>query len=240
MQMPPRADEFSPQRYARIAGLLYLIVIAGGVFAELVVRQRLVVPNDAAATAHNILAHEQLFRWGFAAELIPGLCNMGLAVIFWELFKVVNRRAALLVVFCTLAGTAIESAALLHHFEPLILLQRGLALGVDPHLLQAQAYMALRMQSIGFAVALTYFGIYCLAIGYLIFRSGFLPRVIGVLLAFEGLCYLANSFVDFLAPGFAGPVFAVLMVSGLAEVVFCLWLLVKGVNVVKWRESASA
>jgi hypothetical protein len=75
-----------------------------------------------------------------------------------------------------------------------------------------------------------------LARGYLVFRADFLPRIIGVFLAIAGACYLANSFVDFLAPGFAAAVFAVLMVSGLAEVLLCLWLLLKGVNVAKWQE----
>jgi hypothetical protein len=234
----PRDTEFSPRVYARIAGLLYLLVIAGGAFAELFVRQRLLVANDAAATANNILAHEQLFRWGFAAELIPLLCNVPLAVIFYELFKVVNRRVTLLAVSFSLVGTAVEGAALLQHYEPLILLKRGHDLGVNLQLLQAQAYMALRLQSIGFAVALTFFGCFCLAMGTLIFRSGFLPRILGIALAIEGVCYLVNSFADFLAPGIAAQVFAVLMVSGLAEVALCLWLLVRGVNVVKWQERA--
>jgi len=239
-EMTARADEFSPQVYARIAGFLYLIVIVGGAFAELFVRQRLVVANDAAATANNILAHEQLFRLGFAAELIPLLCNVPLAVIFYELFKVVSRRVSLLVVFFSLVGTAIEGADLLNHFAPLILLKRGHDLGVDQQLLQAQAYMALNLQSIGFAIALTFFGCFCLSLGYLIFRSGFLPRVLGVLLAIEGVCYLTNSFADFLAPGIAARVFAFLLVSGLAEVALCLWLLLRGLNVAKWQEKASA
>ncbi len=237
--MTTRDTRFSPQVYARVAGLLYLIVIAGGFFAEIVVRQRLVVADDAAATANNILAHEQLFRWGFAAELIPLLCNVLLAVIFYELFKVVDRRLTFLAVAFSLVGTAIEGATLLHHFEPLILLKRGHDLGVNLQLLQAQAYMALRLQSIGFAVALTFFGCFCLAMGTLIFRSGFLPRIIGILLAIEGVCYLANSFANFLAPGIAAQVFAALMVSGLAEVALCLWLLLRGVNVAKWQERLS-
>ena len=231
--------EFSPKLYARFAGLLYLIVIAGGFFAEMLVRQRLVVANDAAATANNILAHEQLFRWGFAAELIPLLCNVLLAVIFYEIFKIVDRRATLLAVFFSLVGTAVEGAAMLQHYEPLVLLERGQALGVNLQLLQAQAYMALRLQSIAFSVALTFFGCFCLTMGWLIFRSGFFPRVLGIALAIEGVCYLANSFANFLAPAIAGRVFAFLLVAGLAEVAFCLWLLVRGLNVAKWRERAS-
>jgi hypothetical protein len=225
---------FSPQAYARLAGLLYLVVIIGGIVAELVVRQRLVVPNDPAATASNILAHEQLFRWGFAAELIAGLCVVPLILLLYEIFKVVNPRIALLAVFFSLVGGGIEGAALLGHFEPLILLTSGGSLG-PPEALQTQAYVALRMQSIGFAAALTFFGGTMLSRGYLILRSTFFPRFIGVLLAIEGVCYIANSFAKFVAPQFAPALFQVLMVSGLAEVILTLWLLVKGIDVPKWQ-----
>jgi hypothetical protein len=239
MEMRERTAAASPRTYARIAGFLYLIVIVAGIFAEILVRGRLVVSGDAAATAHNILAHEQLFRWGFAAELIAGLCVVPLVLLLYELFKVVDRRVALLAVFFSLIGGAIEGAALLGHFAPLILLKRGHDLGVSLELLQALTYMALQLQGIGYAVALAFFGGTMLARGYLIFRSSFFPRIIGVLLAIEGVCYLANSFADFLAPGIAPTVFAFLMVSGLAEVVLCLWLLVMGVNEQRWKEQAA-
>lgn len=232
--------DFSPQAYARLAGLLYLIVIVGGVFAEIFVRQRLMVTGDAAATAQNVMSHQELLRLGFVAELVPLLCNVVLALLFYELFKVVSRRLALLVVFFTLVGSAIEGVTLVSHLAPLLLLRQGPALGFDPALLQAQAYLALQLQSIGFAIALTFFGCYCLVIGYLVFRSTFLPRIIGVLLTIEGLCYLANSFADFLAPAVAGRVFGFLLVSGVAEVVLCLWLLARGLNVARWQAKASA
>jgi hypothetical protein len=233
-------DHISPLRYARLAGFLYLIIIVGGAFAELGVRQRLFVARDAAATAANILANEQLYRWGFVAQLVPLLCNMFLAVIFYELLKIVNRRIAMAVVCCSLVGSAIEGAGLLTHFAPLTLLLRGPTLGVDPGLLQAQAYMSLSLQSVGFSVALTFFGCTCIARGWLLFRSGFFPRFIGVFLAIEGVCYLINSFGNFLAPAYAARIFDVLLVAGLAEVLLCLWLLVRGVNVVKWHERANA
>jgi hypothetical protein len=130
----------------------------------------------------------------------------------------------------------VQSVALLGHFAPLILLKRGAALGVAPDLLQAQAYMALQLQGIGYAIALVFFGGTMLARGYLILRGTFLPRVIGVFLMIEGVAYLANSFVDFIAPGLAASFLAILMVTALAEVVLCLWLLVMGVNVTKWQE----
>ncbi|MBI2212122.1 MAG: DUF4386 domain-containing protein [Acidobacteria bacterium] len=235
-----RNTGLSPLVLARIAGFLYLIVIVGGAFAELIVRQRLIVTQDAAATAQKILANEQLFRWGFVAELVPLLCNMLLAVIFYELFAIVNRRIATLVVYCSLVGSAIEGADLVNHMAPLILLKRGEKLGIDMSLLQAQAYMTLNLQSIGFAVALVFFGIACLALGYLIYQSRFLPRFIGAFLAVEGFCYLINSFVLFLAPAYAARVFQALMVAALAEIVLCLWLLIRGVNASKWDERAAS
>src|SRR5687768_163236 len=100
---------FSPVAYARMAGVLYLIVILGGVYAGLVVRGGLVVANDPAATARNIAANEQVFRYGFVAQLIPLLCNMVLAVLFYELLKVVNRRVAMLVVLFSVVGSAVEA-----------------------------------------------------------------------------------------------------------------------------------
>lgn len=233
-----RDAEISPLLYARTAGFLYLIIIAGGIFAELFVRQGLVVAKDPVATANNILANEQLVRWGFAAQLVPLLCNMFLAVLLFELLSVVNRRIAWSIVFCSLVGSAVEAVSLLSHFQPLILLKRGPAFGVDLQLLQAQAYMALTLQSIGFSIALTFFGCTCIARGYLIYRSGFFPRILGAFLAIEGVCYLINSFTTFLAPAFAPKVFALLLVSGLAEVFLCLWLLLRGVNVAKWQERA--
>ena len=133
-------------------------------------------------------------------------------------------------------GAAVQAASLLGHFAPLILLTRGRTFGVDPQLLQAQSYMALQLQGIGYAVALTFFGGTMLTRGYLLLRSRFLPRILGLFLAVEGVCYLVSSFADFVAPQFAAAALAVLMVSGLAEVALCLWLLVMGVNVPRWQE----
>jgi len=225
---------FWPQRAARLAGLLYLIVIAGGIVAELLVRERMVVPFDAPATANNILANEQLFRWGFASDLIALLCVVPLILLLYELLKDANRHVALTAVFFSLIGTAIQSMALLGHFAPLILLKRGPALGVPLELLRAQTYMALQLQGIGYAVALVFFGGTMVMRGYLILRSAIVPRVIGGALVIEGIAYWINSFVNFLAPGFASRALALLMVTGLAEVALCLWLLVMGVNVRTW------
>ncbi len=236
-----RISESSPLLKARLAGMLYLIVIVAGAFAEVFVRERLMVAGDAAATANNILTHELLYRLGFAAELVATAANMPLAVLFYDLFKRVNRSLAWLVVFFTLVGSAIEAVSLLAHFAPLILLGDGRYSSVFAAAqLQAEAYMSVQLFEIGFAIALVFFGFYCLVLGYLIFKSMLLPRAIGVLLAIEGLCYLINSFADFLAPEFAARFLTILKISGVAEIALCLWLLAAGINVQRWKQVAGA
>src|SRR5712691_11249731 len=178
-----RVTEAWPQLYARIAGGLYLIVIVGGIFAEVFVRGRLIVSGDAAATAHNILAHELLYRFGFAAEIFYCACNVPLTFILYDLFKVVNKSVALLVVFFCLVGTAIESVSLLAHAAPLILLGGGHTLSAfTAEQLQAWAYVSLQFFEYGFASCLVFFGFFCRSLAYLILRSTFFPRVIGGLL----------------------------------------------------------
>lgn len=225
-----------PLLQARFAGILYLIVIIAGAFAEIFVRQALVVSGDVAATANNILTHELRFRLGFSAEIIACVCNMPLAVIFYNLFRVVNKSFAMLVVFLMLVGTAIECVAVLNHFAPLFYLSGQQYLSAfTPAQLQVQAYLSLRSQSIGFAIALVFFGFYCLVLGWLIVKSTFLPRIIGVLLIIEGIGYLANSFSLFVVPSIQPGIFKVFAVTAIAELALCLWLLIKGVNVARWN-----
>jgi len=230
---------FWPQRAARLSGLLYFVVIVGGVISELVVRERFQVAGDAVATANNILANEQLFRWGFASDVMASLCVIPLIYLLYELLKDGNRHVARVAVFFSLVGISVQSAALLGHFAALILLTRGVALGVPIELARAQAYMALQLQSIGYAVALAFFGGTMLCRGYLIVRSAIVPRIIGVALLIEGVAYWVNSFVDFLAPAFAAAVLQMLMATALAEVMLCLWLLIMAVNEPRWLELRS-
>jgi hypothetical protein len=143
-------------------------------------------------------------------------------------------------IFFSLIGAAVQAMALLGHFAPLILLKRGVALGAPIELLRAQSYMALQLQGIGYSVALAFFGGTMLCRGYLILRSALVPRIIGAALMVEGMAYWANSFVDFLAPGFASGALAILMVTALAEVALCLWFVVMGVNVRRWQELRTA
>jgi hypothetical protein len=233
--------ETRPQRLARIAGVLYLLNIVGGAFAIGYVQTVLVVPGNAAATAHNIVTHELLYRLGLAVHLVPDVTNVALAVIFYDLFMVVNRRFALMVVFFTLVGTAVESASLLNQFAPLSLLAGGhYASGLPAQQLQALAYLPIDLQGISYSISEVFFGFYALTIGYLVFRSTFIPRAVGVLLAIDGVAYLVYSFSEILAPQFAAHLVPWIQLPILlGEGSLMLWLLVKGVNAQRWQEQAS-
>ncbi len=239
--MISRNAEVSPRVQARIAGFLYLIVIVGGIFAEIFVRGRLVVTGDAAATAHNIVTHEMLYRWGFVVELFYcAFCNLPITLIFYNLFKVVNKNVALLMVFFDLVVTAIESISLLAHYAPLVFLGNGHYLSAfTVEQLQAATYMSVQLFELGFAMSLVFFGFDLFLLAYLIVKSTFFPRIIGVLLAIEGLGYLINSFALFLAPALQARIFPYFAVTAIAEIALCLWLLVMGVNEQRWKEQAS-
>jgi Domain of unknown function (DUF4386) len=233
--------EVSLQAKARIAGGLYLIVIIGGIFAELFVRGRLIVTGDAAATAHNIMAHEFLYRCGFSVELFYLLCNMPLILFLYDLFKVVNRTVALLDAFFSILCTAIEAISLLGHYAPLILLKNDHYLSAyTPEQLQAASYVSILLFEYGFAICLAFFAFSCFAMGYLIYRSALVPRIIGVLLVIEGGLYFLNSYSMFLAPQFTHRIFPFLAASAIAEISLCLWLLGMGVNVQRWKQLAGA
>jgi hypothetical protein len=236
-----RVTEAWPRLYARIAGGLYLIVIIGGIFAEIFVRGRLVIHGNAAATAHNIQAHELLYRWGFVVEVFYCVCNIPLTLIFYNLFKVVNKNVALMMVFFGLIANAIEGVSLLAHLAPLLLLGGGHYLSAfTAEQLQVAAYLSIQLFEHGFAISLVFFGFDCLTMAYLIVHSKFFPRLIGVLLAIEGLGYLINSFSLFLAPALQARIFPYFTATATAEVALCLWLLVMGVDVKRWREQADA
>lgn len=228
-----------PNKAARIAGGLYLVNISTGMFAILFVRGALFVQGDAAATAANIMAHQMRFRLGFVSELITTLTSLPISIIFYYLFRVVNKKLTLMMVFFDIVVTAIEATVLLNHFAPLLILQAGpYASAFTQTQLQAQAYLYLQMQDIGLDISLAFFGFDCLVTAYLIYKSTFLPRILGVLLAIEGIGYLINSFTLFLAPALQARIFPYFVATGLAELALALWLLIIGVNVARWNDQA--
>ncbi|PSL44296.1 uncharacterized protein DUF4386 [Chitinophaga niastensis] len=232
--------KISPQVYARTGGLLYLIIIVTGIFGEAFVRNKLIVLGDATATANNIMASQLLWRIGIAGDLIAHVCDLPLMLIFYVLLRPVNKNLALLAVFFCLIQTAVLVAAKLNLFTVLFLLESGDYLkAFEPHQLHALMYLSIKADGYGFGLGLIFFGFECLILGYLIFRSGYLPKALGILMPIAGLSYLTNSFAMILAPKFADLIFPTIMIPAfIAESSFCLWLIVKGVNVPEWEKQA--
>jgi hypothetical protein len=233
--------ENSPQRYARIGGVLYLAIIVFGAFAEGFVTNKLVVSGDAAATAHNILASPDLWRLGVAADLIVVLCAVPLLWIEYLLLRPVSKNLVLLAVLFNLVSLAVEAISKLFLLAVMPTLGDADYLrAFEPRQLQILASLALKSHDIAFNIALIFFGFTCLVNGYLIFQSGYLPKLIGILMQLAGLSYLTACFAALFAPAFADLIIpAVLIPPLIGESSFCLWLLVKGVNVAKWRERVS-
>lgn len=225
----------SNKNLARIGGFCYLIVIATGLFSEVFVRQALRVPNDALTTAHNLQTNEMLFRWGFVADLINFVIGLPTILIIYFLFKRTNKLLLQLAVAFVIIQTAIIAANLLNQISPLLILSNDTYLRTfQPNQLATLSLLSLNIQAQGYAIGLVFFGFYCLIVGYVIYKSKVLPKILGILYAFTGLCYLANSFTMFLSKGFENPLFIYLAIPiFIGELSLCLWLLIKGIDTSK-------
>jgi hypothetical protein len=228
-----------PRLLARIAGVFYLIITACALFAYMYVRGQVIVSGDMVQTATNLLEHERFYRLGFSAAVIVVLCNPPMGLILYELLKVVNPRLALLALVFITVSTTIEAVNLFNYIMPLFTFSLPeYRAAFDPEELQALARGSSRLWGYVFSVSLAFFGVFCALIGYLLFRSKFFPRVLGVLMIIAGAYYLTNySFVGFL--GFPDiPYIGMLRPTLVAEVALALWLVVVGVNEEKWRAQA--
>jgi len=227
--------EASPRVKARAAGVFWLMTILTGAFAA-IVGGSLVVSGDAAATAANILAQAALFRLGTAANLVATACYVAATLLVYELLKPVNRSISLLAAFFSLVGCAVGALSSLFDFAPFVLLRGAQYLSVfTVEQLQALALMFLRLGGQAGNIGLVFFGLQCLLVGYLIFRSTFLPRIVGGLMAFGGLGWLT-----FLWPPLANYLSPYILAPGIVgEGSLSLWLIVIGVNVPKWEEKAA-
>jgi hypothetical protein len=228
----------SPRALARAEGMVYLIIIVLGVFVELFVRGRIVVGGDAAATAANLTAMQSLWRVGIVAELLMVICTVCSALFLYLLLRPVSRQLALLATFFGLVGLTVEAGYSMYLVEALLPLQTASAMkAFTAGQLQAMASLALKAHANGFGIALFLFGPAFLLRGYLVARSGYFPKAVGLLYQLSGVAYLANSFVLILAPQLAGRAFAVMAGPAfIGEMTFCLWLLIKGLNMAKWNE----
>lgn len=228
----------SINKTARYAGVLYLILAVCGGFAEFFVRQRLTVPGDAAATTANILAAEGLFRLGFVAELAGQVVFVLLVLALYHILQPVNRNQAVIMVSFVIVAVTITCLNMLNQFAALMVLTGGDYLAVfSAAQLQALSLLFLNLHHAGYLIAQVFFGLWLLPLGFLIVKSSFLPRFVGVLLVIAGLGYVADVLIFALLPG----VDVVLSeFTFVGEVVLLFWLLVKGVNVAQWQSRVDA
>lgn len=220
----------APLASARLAGVLYLIIITFGIFAELVVRSRLIADGNAEQTAANILDSEWLFRMGLAADLVVFLSDVALAIVLYVLFRPVSTMVSLLAAAFRLTQTAIIGLNLLSMFAALLILKEADYLGAFSKTESEQlALLYLDLHAYGYTLGLTFFGVSTLAIAYLALQSRVVPKALAVLLGLAGLGYLADSAAFFLVPGYDGAVSPIFLAPALVgEVWFAFWLLFKG------------
>jgi hypothetical protein len=233
--------EPSPQSIARSAGVFWLLTIATSMFA-FIAAGRFFVPGDAVTTAANIVGNESLYRLGFSANIIATACYLAATLLVYVLLRPVNRDISLLATFFSLLGCALGAVSCLLFIAPLGILGSATAANAfTPAQLQAQAHSFLTLSARANDIGLVFFALHVICVGYLIRRSNFLPRFLGILLTVTGVCYLANSFAIFLALPFKGYLMPLVAAGGLlGEGALTFWLLLAKLNVTRWKEQAYA
>jgi hypothetical protein len=224
----------SINRTARLAGGLYLALMPFGFFGIIYVPSVLLVSGDAATTSRNIMASEWLIRSGAVSHLISQLILVFLVLALYRLLKPVNKEHAVLMVVLALVAVPIASLNEVNHLAALRLLANADDGAFTASQVQAQAMLFLDMRQNGIVVAQVFWGLWLLPLGLLVFRSGFLPRLIGVLLVIAGAAYVIDSGTLLLFPGHA----TISQFTFVGEVLLPLWLLIKGVNVERWQQVA--
>src|SRR5437016_715813 len=237
--LPGRKSAMNVQRYARIAGVLFLVSLVAGGFGEAYVPSKIMVSGDAAATAANIRSFEFLYRLGFAAFMIESLCDITLVLIMYALLKPVSRELSLLAAFIGLVGTALFAFAELFYFAPPLIIGGADYLKTfSPDQLNALALLSLKFYGYAGMIFTAYYGMSWIIRAYLIFRSGYLPKFLGVLMAIGGVGFVVRNFLLILAPPYASDVLLMLMFPG--GLLLAFWLLVKGVDIPKWKARKGA
>jgi hypothetical protein len=227
----------SIQRNARLAGVLYLIITIAAIVAHMYVPTTLIVPGDATATVDNISNSEMLFRFGgIGSELIVLLSEVILAVLLYVLLKPVNKTLSLVAAVSRLIMTTIHGFNLINYFFVLIIMGgAGFLSGFDAGQLNSLAMLFLEAHSFGFTIGIAFLVIHVFVLGYLIYKSGYFPKIIGILFIIAGLGYLIDSFFLLLIPSYTTTPIYIAIPIAIAELVFPVWLLIKGVNKEGWK-----
>ncbi|HKJ84504.1 MAG TPA: DUF4386 domain-containing protein [Spirochaetia bacterium] len=226
-----------PKRNARIAGALYLVIAAAAIVAHMYVPSVLIVPDDPATTAANIAASGTLFRLGIAGEFVVLLSEVVLSVLLYVLLKPVNKTVSLLAMASRLVMTTIHGLNLLNSYIVLMLVSgTGPSLAFEAAQTNALVSIFLEAHSYGFTIGILFLTIHVFALGYLILRSGYFPRILGYLFFAAAVGYLIDSTAMLLFPGYeTTPVYLMLPIT-ISELAFPLWLVIRGLNLERWNE----
>jgi uncharacterized protein DUF4386 len=226
------------QRYAKIAGVLILVSILAGGFGEAYAPSKLIVADDAAATVANIKSFDFTYRLGFAAFLIESFADITLALLFYALLKPVSRELSLLAAFFGLMGTALFAFAELFYLAPTLFLTGGQGKAFSTDQINELVLLSLRFYQFAAMIFSGYYGIAWILRAYLMFRSGYLPRFLGVLMSIGGIGFLGRNFLLILAPAYASPLLLMLLFPG--ALTLMVWLLVKDVDMRQWNARVNA
>ena len=228
-------EKMNMNKIARIAGLLYVIPWVLSIFATLQ-RQGLIVPGDTVKTADNIMASESLFRLSIVSDLIVQVVFVVLVLLLYQLLKPVNKNQAALMVILFLVSVPIAMFNMLNQYAALLLLSGADYLTLfTADQLPALVVLFQSLHEVGIMIAYIFWGLWLFPLGYLVYKSGFLPKILGILLMISCFGYLIDFATFFLFPNFD---VAINMYTGWAELFLCLWLLIKGINVEQWQKRA--
>lgn len=236
--MSNKTKQISPIFYTRMGGLLYLLMIILGIVNEIVIRSKIIVPGDTAATASNLKSMESLWRAGICVELLVIIITIGLSLILFVLTKPVNKNLALLAAFFGLFAAATQAAYALHLIEALFPISDSeYLIAFTQNQLNTLTSLSIKSQSSGFAITLLLFGPFFFVTGYLIYHSGYLPKFLGVLYIIPGISYMLGSVLLILVPVFGSKYYFFIAGPALiGELSLSLWLLIKGVNIESWNK----
>lgn len=237
MDLEKRDTGISLRAAALVAGIGLLLMAVPAAIANFFIVEGLVVPGDAAATADNILANEQLFRLGILSFLVVIVLDIVVAWAFYVLFEPVNRSLSLLTAWFRLAYGVMFAAALFFLIAALNLLTGSGMEGLGTGQLQAQALLSVNAFSDGWSASYVFFGLHLILLGYLAFKSGYVPKVLGILVVVAGLGYLFDAVAGVLMPDIG---FSVGMITFFGELLLALWLVYKGLTVKRWEVLAAS
>ncbi len=221
---------------ARTAGFIYLVVVIFGLFSLMYIPNTLIVWGDAGATASKIMQSELLFRFGIVSGFICMFAFILLPLVLYKLLKETNNTYALLMVIFALLSAPISFLNLSNQFSMLQLISGADYLQVfEVEQLYALMMLSLDSYFIGDLIAQIFWGAWLLPFGILVYKSGFLPRILGVFLMIACFCYLIDSIGPTLFADYWKTIIAknILMPAGVAEIGICLWLLIRGIDQTK-------